>query len=122
MNVLCSGSSDKTINVWDIKTGKALHTFCANGAVRALVVSSQGVLYSGSSDETRSQISEHAEANHIYAWNLKDQAFEELRTFKGHTRPVYDLVMWRRESDQERKRQGTTKYEGRIKMPDVLLR
>jgi len=50
---LISGSSDKTIKIWNIKTGECIKTLEGiNNRVRSLAVLHDGTLASGSDDET----------------------------------------------------------------------
>ncbi len=51
---LVSGSYDKTIKLWDVKTGKEIHTFEGHdGPVRSVNFSPNGkTLVSGSDDKT----------------------------------------------------------------------
>ena len=68
-----SGSSDKTLRLWDIETGRRLRTFEGHEwIVNAVVFSPDGkYALSGSSDKT------------LRLWDVKTGA--QLRTFEGHT-------------------------------------
>ena len=70
--LLCSGSADKTIKVWDIKTGDCLRTLEGHEGAITCLVDADGLLCSGSAD------------NKIKVWD-KDTG-ECLHTLKGHTK------------------------------------
>jgi len=78
-SVLASSSSDKTIKLWDVKTGKEIYTL--NGhmdSVKSISFSPDGnLLASGSSDKT------------IKLWNIKTG--QEIYTFNGHLDAVISI-------------------------------
>ena len=50
---LCSGGVDRTIKIWDTKTGECIKTLIGhNGSIYSLTVLPDGRLCSGSSDRT----------------------------------------------------------------------
>jgi WD40 repeat protein len=76
---LASGSSDKTIRLWDVKSGAEVGRLEGHaGGVVALAQLADGRLASGSSDRT------------IRLWDLKGSA--EVARLEGHTRPVTALA------------------------------
>jgi WD40 repeat protein len=76
---LFSGSDDKTIKAWDIKTGKCIATFEGHESpVNSLAVVGE-TLFSGSSDAT------------IKAWNIKTGAC--IATFEGHEDEINSLAV-----------------------------
>ncbi len=77
--ILASGSKDKTIKLWDVKTGKELRTLSGHGdGVSSVSFSSDGqILASGSKDKT------------IKLWDVKTG--KELRTLKGHSDGVISV-------------------------------
>ena len=78
---LASGSSDKTIKIWHLSTGKLLHTLTEHSEwVRSVVFSPDGqILVSGSDDKT------------IKIWNLATGQL--LRTLTGHSAPVWSVAI-----------------------------
>jgi tetratricopeptide (TPR) repeat protein len=79
--ILASGSSDGTIRLWELSSGRVLLTLTGHTSyVHSLAFSSDGkILASGSSDQT------------IKLWELPSG--RELRTFAGHTSDVYDIAI-----------------------------
>ncbi|MBF2015651.1 MAG: serine/threonine protein kinase [Rivularia sp. T60_A2020_040] len=81
--LLASGSSDKTIKLWELKTGKLLRQLGGwfsghSGIIDSLVFSHNGeILASGSWDET------------IKLWSVSTG--REIRTYKGHSSCVNTL-------------------------------
>jgi serine/threonine protein kinase len=75
-DLVVSASADKTIKVWNLKTGKEIRTFKGHVAdVNAVAISPDGqMLVSASDDRT------------IKLWNLNTG--KEIRTFKGHVADV----------------------------------
>jgi WD40 repeat protein/serine/threonine protein kinase len=67
-----SGSDDKTVRLWDLKTGRRLHTFRGHRrAVTSVCLSRDGqLMISGSWDRT------------VKLWDMKTR--ELVRTFEGH--------------------------------------
>lgn len=80
---LVSGSSDKTIKVWNLNTGQLIRTLSGHtDTVRSVALSSDGqLLASGSGDKT------------IKLWNL--QTGKELRTLSGHSGPIWSIAISR---------------------------
>ncbi len=80
---LVSGSSDKTIKVWNLDTGQLLRTLSRHSdTIRSVTLSSDGqTLVSGSGDKT------------IKIWNL--QTGKLLRTLSGHSGPVWSVALSR---------------------------
>ncbi|NEQ18640.1 MAG: hypothetical protein F6K28_00505 [Microcoleus sp. SIO2G3] len=78
--ILAAAMSDKTIKLWNGKTGELLRTLTGhNYAVHAIAISSDGqTLISGSSDKT------------IKLWNLKTGQL--IRTLRD-SQPVYHLLL-----------------------------
>ncbi|MBD2388799.1 WD40 repeat domain-containing protein [Cylindrospermum sp. FACHB-282] len=77
--VLVSGSADKTINVWNLKTGKLIRTLTGNlGEVSSVAVSSNGNFLAVGSCE-------HPQSN-VKVWHLKTGKL--LHTLLGHQKPV----------------------------------
>ena len=76
---LASGSNDKTIKIWNPKTGVCIHTLQGHtDSVSALAQLIDGTLASGSNDQT------------IKIWNPKTGVC--IRTLQGHTAYVYALA------------------------------
>jgi len=77
---LVSGSRDKTIKLWNVKTGKEIRTLKGhNSRVRSVNFSPDGkTLVSGSNDKT------------IKLWNV--ETGQEIRTLKGHTDIINNAV------------------------------
>jgi len=81
-NLFASASSDKTVRIWNWKTGKCVHVL--NGhtdSVNTLCIINANQFASGSDDST------------IRLWNIKEGAC--LCTLSGHTGPVLDLELVR---------------------------
>ena len=78
---LASGSWDKTIKLWNLKTGQAFRTIRVHTAlVLAVAISPDGqILASGGSDST------------IKLWNLKKG--RQLNTFRGHAHRVNSVAL-----------------------------
>ena len=77
---LISGSSDKSIKVWNIETGECLKTLTGHsGSVFSLAISDEDLLISGSSDKT------------IKIWDIKTG--QCLETLTGHTDWVRSLAI-----------------------------
>lgn len=79
--MLASGSSDKTIKLWNLKTGAEICTLSGHShPVRSVAISQDGeMLASGSSDKT------------IKLWN--PQTGEELFTITGHADKVFSVAI-----------------------------
>ena len=78
---LASGSEDRSIRVWDVKTGKVLHTLHShNGAIYGLAWSPDGRLLASSSDDRT-----------IRVWDA--HTGQQLQLLRGHTGQVY-CVAW----------------------------
>ena len=73
---LVSGSDDKSIKLWDIQIGQALHTFSGHtDSVLSVAWSPDGkTMVSGSADNT------------IKLWDIQTE--QVLHTFSGHTNSV----------------------------------
>jgi WD40 repeat protein len=78
-DLLASGSFDRTIKIWNPKTGTLLRTLSGHAdAVRSIAISRDGsLLASGSSDTT------------IKIWNL--QTGQLLRTLSGHRGAIWSI-------------------------------
>jgi WD40 repeat protein len=76
-----SGSTDKTIKVWNVDTGEAISTLTGHtGVVRAIALSADGrTLISGSGDKT------------IKIWNF--QTFQLKRTITHNSSPVWSVAI-----------------------------
>ncbi|PAX57149.1 serine/threonine-protein kinase [Brunnivagina elsteri] len=80
-NTLASGSSDKTIKLWNLATGEEIRTLTGHShRIHSVAISPDGkTLVSGSSDKT------------IKLWNLA--IGEEIRTLTGHSESVDSLAI-----------------------------
>jgi len=81
--LLASGSSDKTVRLWDAATSKALRTLSGHTdyvrSVRSVAFSPDSrLLASGSADKT------------VRLWETATG--KALRTLSGHTEPVYSVA------------------------------
>ncbi|PGG95247.1 hypothetical protein AJ79_10165 [Helicocarpus griseus UAMH5409] len=88
-STLASGSSDDTIKLWDVETGKELQTLMGHsGSVKSVAFSSNGLtLASGSSDHT------------IKLWDVETS--KELQTLRGHYGSFDMLVkLWDVQTDK----------------------
>ncbi|MBD3884895.1 serine/threonine protein kinase [Phormidium tenue FACHB-886] len=96
---LASGSFDRTIRLWNLKTGRLLRVLSGHtDAVRAIALSTDGkLLASGSGDKT------------IKIWDL--QTGKLLRTLAGHTGPVWSVAL---SPDSQTLVSGS--YDGTIKI------
>ncbi len=85
LNILASGSTDKTIKVWNLSTGKLIHTLKGHTQSVTSVAMSPGVkgsdpiLISGSADRS------------IKIWNLSTG--ELVRNLEGHTQSITSLAI-----------------------------
>ncbi len=79
--ILFSGSADKTIKIWQLETGKILHTLTGHtDEVKSVAISPNGeVLVSGGADKT------------IKLWRWKTG--ELLQTITAHSGTVNHLVV-----------------------------
>lgn len=83
--ILASGSTDKTIKVWNLSTGKLIHTLKGHTqSVTSLAISpsikgSDVTLVSGSADRS------------VNIWNLSTGKL--VRTFKGHTQSITSVAI-----------------------------
>ncbi|HEY4384497.1 MAG TPA: hypothetical protein VGN34_08510, partial [Ktedonobacteraceae bacterium] len=79
--MLVSGGGDNMIKVWNLSTGKEVHTLIGHtGAVYGIAISSNGqTLISSSTDQT------------IKVWNLSTG--QKVRTLKGHRNNVMSVVV-----------------------------
>ena len=83
--ILASGSIDKTIKIWDLSTGKLIHTLKGHTqSVTSLAISppvegSDGILLSGSADRS------------VKFWNLSTGKL--VHTLKGHTQSITSLAI-----------------------------
>ena len=83
--ILASGSTDKTIKVWNLSTGKLIHTLKGHTqSVTSLAISpsikgSDATLISGSADRS------------VKIWNLSTG--ELVRTIRGHTQSITSLAI-----------------------------
>ncbi len=75
---LISASQDKTAKIWNIKTGKIIHTLQHTDPVSSIAISGD-ILFTGSADNT------------IRMWNIKTGKL--LHTLKGHTDTVYSIAV-----------------------------
>ncbi|WP_413173039.1 WD40 repeat domain-containing protein [Anabaena azotica] len=77
--VLVSGCADKTINIWNLQTGKLIRTLTGNsGAISSVAVSPDGQFLAVGSCE-------HPQGN-VKVWNLKTGKL--IHTLLGHQKPV----------------------------------
>jgi WD40 repeat protein/DNA replication protein DnaC len=79
--MIVSGSSDKTIKLWDIKTGRLINTLKGHtGWVYSVAISKEaGMIASGSGDET------------IKLWDIRTGRL--INTLKGHTGSVSSVAI-----------------------------
>ncbi|MDR0629076.1 MAG: hypothetical protein LBG24_05475 [Treponema sp.] len=78
-NTIASGSSDHTVKLWDIVTGRELFTGRHSNAVRSVAFSPDGKsIASGSADNT------------VKLWDAASG--REIRTFSGHKLGLYSAV------------------------------
>lgn len=96
---LASGSDDKTIKLWNLKSRKEIRTFSGHkGIIYSIAMSPDGqTIVSGSQDNT------------IKVWNLKTG--QEIRTLKGHSSLINSVVI---SSDGEKVASGS--YDNTIKV------
>jgi WD40 repeat protein/tRNA A-37 threonylcarbamoyl transferase component Bud32 len=96
---LASGSDDKTIKLWNLKSRKEIRTFSGHkGIIYSIAMSPDGqTIVSGSHDNT------------IKVWNLKTG--QEIRTLKGHSSLINSVVI---SSDGEKVASGS--YDNTIKV------
>lgn len=78
-NYLASGSSDKSIRMWDVSSGECVRIFTGHfGAIHALAFSPDGrVLASAGEDKT------------IVLWDIASG--QKLKTLTGHTKTIWSL-------------------------------
>jgi WD40 repeat protein len=81
LKLALSGSEDKTLRLWDVKSGSCLKTFSGNnGAVSAIALSGDGqIAVSGSYDGT------------VMLWDLRRKAL--IKIFSGHREPVRQVYL-----------------------------
>ena len=74
---LVSGSLDGCVKVWDVKTGRVLHSYRHNIAFRSVVISQDKLLVAGGSDD-----------NNVHVWNISSDTTTELR---NHENTVFSV-------------------------------
>src|SRR5437868_2730649 len=78
---LISGSSDKTLKIWDTKMYKCIKTLVGHtGSVYCVAVFSEHLVASGSQDNT------------LKLWNTKTNDDALIATLEGHTHDVYSVA------------------------------
>ncbi|MEB3220258.1 MAG: NB-ARC domain-containing protein [Nostocales cyanobacterium 94392] len=101
---ILSGSSDKNMKLWDLQTGKQIHTFEGHeGTIHTVLFISEEQAVSASEDGT------------LKLWNLK--SYECLHTFEGHNCPIYAAAFIR-----ERMQVISGGADGRLKIWDLQNR
>lgn len=80
-DILITGSLDRTARIWNIETGKTIHTLDGHtGAVICLATNASGkIVFTGSFDTT------------ICSWNT--ETGEMLKKFEGHNGSVVQIVV-----------------------------
>lgn len=118
--LLASGSTDQTIKLWDLHTGRCVRTLEGHtGTVRSLLLAANGSLVSGARDGTvRVWDTESGECRFVlrgHAMTIREMAVEEnlvvsgsydrtarlwdvstgerLQTFVGHKEKIYSVLM-----------------------------
>jgi WD40 repeat protein len=77
--LVATGYGDGTAIVWDVASGRALHTFAAhNGVVESVAFSPDGTLLATAGDGTTAKL-----------WDLETE--RRLLTLRGHTGALTDL-------------------------------
>ena len=74
---LVSGSLDGSVKVWDVETGRVLHSFRHNIAFRSVVISEDKQLVAGGSDD-----------NNVHVWNISSNTAVVLR---NHENTVFSV-------------------------------
>ena len=94
---LASGSSDKTIRIWNVTSGLTIKTLTGHtNSVSSLAVLQDGTLASGSADNT------------IRIWNVTNRS--TIKTLTGHTNQVYSLAVLRDGTVASGSRDGTIRF------------
>lgn len=80
-HILVSGSQDKTVKIWDIKSGKYTHTFEGHqGGVWCLSFFTPNLILSGSHDGS------------IKVWNVKERKM--ARSIQAHEGPIWAMSLY----------------------------
>eukprot|EP01107_Rhizomastix_libera_P014766 TRINITY_DN494_c0_g1_i7.p1 TRINITY_DN494_c0_g1~~TRINITY_DN494_c0_g1_i7.p1 ORF type:complete len:830 (-),score=185.15 TRINITY_DN494_c0_g1_i7:63-2552(-) len=79
-DLLCAGSKDKTIKMWDVRSGKCTQTLNGHQKSVKCVLMSKDYVFSGSNDHL------------VKVWDLR-KSEESCITFKGHTHWVQSLCL-----------------------------
>jgi WD40 repeat protein len=97
-----SGSKDRTLKLWDIRSGREVRTFRGHtGTVRSVAISADGrYALSGSKDRT------------LKLWDIRSG--REVRTFEGHTDTVSSITF---SPDGRYALSGS--YDGTVRLWDV---
>jgi WD40 repeat protein len=79
-NLLVSGSADLSVRLWDVESGKLVHTFAGNSAaINAVAFHPGGKLVAAGSDDF-----------HVWIWDVEER--KSIRRLLGHMQRVTSLA------------------------------